>query len=84
MDNGNGNGVGLSENKKAPTVDAESSSRTASASLVDGSAVENGAECGADDFDDDDVNGREDGEKGKDAVDFDSAAGALREVRLDG
>ena len=84
LDNGNGNGVGLSENKKAPTVDAESSSRTASASLVDGSAVENGAECGADDFDDDDVNGREDGEKGKDAVDFDSAAGALREVRLDG
>jgi WD40 repeat protein len=83
--NSNGNGAGEDENKKINgDGDSESNSRTASAGagLDDGgSTVENGLSCGADQGNDDIV--EVNGEDLKDAIDLDSVAGALREVRLD-
>ena len=78
--NGITNGVDGVENKKTAVVNSESSSRTASAG-GDGSAVENGQarRAGGDD-DDDNVAGQD----LKNAIDLDSVAGALREVRLEG
>jgi hypothetical protein len=78
----NGNGVGGTETKRTAIVNSESSSRTASAG-GDGSAVENGQGCRAADEDNSD-NVEADGEDLKNAVDVDSVAGTLREVRLDG
>ena len=80
--NGNGNSAGEDENKKTNgTGDSESNSRTASAGagLEDGgSTVDNGLVCGADEDNNDNTD-----EDLKDAIDLDSVAGALREVRLD-
>lgn len=84
--NGNTNGlVGGSENKKSDIVDSESSSRTASAG-VDGSAVGDGRVCGigAVGEENDDDGDKVDGQDLESAIDLDSVAGALREVRLGG
>jgi WD40 repeat protein len=80
VSNGNGVGVGSSENKESPVANSESSSRTASAG-GDGSAVENGQSCKKADEDNGD-NVEADGEDLKNAVDLDSVAGTLGEVRL--
>jgi hypothetical protein len=81
--NSNGNGAGEDENKDINgDGDSESNSRTASAGagLDDGGpVVENGLGCMNDDGDGNNVNG----EDLKDAIDLDSVAGALRQVRLD-
>ena len=88
MEDGNGNSIGSDnvgdENKKTTgACDSESDSRTASAGavLADVFAVENGLSCKADRDDDDVVEVV--GEDLEEAVDLDSVAGALREVRLD-
>lgn len=78
----NGNSVVGSEIKKTAAVDSESSSRTASAG-GDGSAVENGQGCSRAGEDNGDML-EADGDDLKNAVNLDSVAGALREVRLEG
>jgi WD40 repeat protein len=88
VEDGNGNSIGSDnvgdENKKTTgACDSESDSRTASAGAgpADVFAVENGLSCKADRDDDDVVEVV--GEDLEEAVDLDSVAGALREVRLD-
>jgi hypothetical protein len=82
VSNGITNGVDGVENKKTAVINSEPNSRTASAGN-DGSAVENGQARRAGGDDDDDDNNVA-GQDLKNAIDLDSVAGALREVRLEG